>query len=278
MECKEPEFGELGPYDRMIPAYVRWAEPVSVALAEHLLAECALPAGAALLDHGAGTGGFAVTAAERGFRVDGIDISPLQADYLAGRLHPYTGSRSVIMDGAAPLAYPSAHFDGAFSLFSALFFGPATLPALTELGRVVRPGGPVAVAHWADANGSPLHDIVLRAIHEIPEVFPEPLELPLDYLKADELGGLMSAAGLDDVRVKPIDVGTPLPPARDFLREVLALFESLPPIRALNFAQLHRLSEAVEQEVRRVEAEVGPRPAAKVHVAYGRVPEPYAAA
>lgn len=268
----EVDHARLGPYDDMLPAYVRWGEPMSRSVAEKVLDKCVLPPGAQVLDVCAGTGALTALAAERGHAAQGIDVSPLSVTYLAGRLLPYANCRSVAMDAASTFSYPSGWFDAAFSIFGVTFLGPAVASSLSEMLRVVRPDGTVAIAHWANEYGGPLFEILIRASRDVPDAIPEPFTAPMEYLKRDELAGALTGAGLVDVRVEPLPVNCSLPAAEDFLWELNPMFRHLPGFRSLTFAQRARLDAAAVERVHRIEAGAEAPPTSMAHVAYGRVP------
>lgn len=134
---------------------------LSAAEAEVIRRLLRLPPGARVLDLACGHGRHAWPLARRGLRLAGIERN---AGYLrrasAGRPPPFphwTGEREDLA-GVEPcwvradvraLPLRAGSFDGAFSWYSSLFmFDDATnLRCLSELGRVVRPGGRLVIQH-----------------------------------------------------------------------------------------------------------------------------------
>jgi SAM-dependent methyltransferase len=261
----------LSPFDVMLPAYVRWGEQMSRSIAENVLDRCIPRAEAQVLDVGAGTGALAVAAAERGHAVQGIDVAQLCVTYLAGRLVPYANCKSVAMDATTTLGYPSGSFDAAFSIFGVTCF-PTVVPVLSEMCRVVRTDGVVAVTQWATTYGSPYFDILHRAGQDVADAVTEPLTVPIAHLIDDELERALIDAGLVDVRVEPVSGSYSLPPAEDFLSELCTFFMHVPGFRSLTPAQRARLDAAVVQRVRRIESGAEAPPALQAQLAYGRVP------
>jgi ubiquinone/menaquinone biosynthesis C-methylase UbiE len=100
-----------------------------------------------VLDVACGTGNLAVPAARMGARVTGVDIAPnllAQARQRAAS----EGLQMTFADGdAEQLPFPDAHFDVVMSMFGAMFAPRPELVA-SELARVCRHGGKIAMANW----------------------------------------------------------------------------------------------------------------------------------
>jgi SAM-dependent methyltransferase len=105
--------------------------------------------GAQLLDVGCGAGQLSLIAARAGARVTGCDIA---TNWLAQarRSAAAEGLTVVFEEGdAEALPYGNATFDAVVSLIAAMFAPRPELVA-TELTRVCRPGGIIAMANWTD--------------------------------------------------------------------------------------------------------------------------------
>jgi len=106
--------------------------------------------GERILDIGTGTGWAARLAAWRGASVTGVDIAPGMidaAETLSARLDPRPVFR---LAAAEALPFPDESFDGVVSTYGVIFSNaPST--AVAEMARVLRPGGRLALATWADA-------------------------------------------------------------------------------------------------------------------------------
>ncbi|SES22401.1 Methyltransferase domain-containing protein [Tranquillimonas rosea] len=105
--------------------------------------------GEQILDIGTGTGWGARLAAWRGAYVTGMDIAPgmlKAAETLSVGLDP----RPVFQRGAAEaLPFDNSSFDGVLSTYGVIFSSEPTRAA-AEMARVLRTGGRLAIATWAD--------------------------------------------------------------------------------------------------------------------------------
>ena len=128
-----------GDFGRIARSYERGAA--------EFIARLELEPGDELLDVACGTGNLALPAARAGATVTGVDIAPnLIAQAKARAMEE---KQSILFDvgDAEALAYADDEFDVAVSMFGAMF---AARPerAASELIRVVRPGGRIAMANW----------------------------------------------------------------------------------------------------------------------------------
>jgi SAM-dependent methyltransferase len=100
-----------------------------------------------VLDVACGTGVVAVTAARRGAKASGLDLSPV----LLERAHHNAGLADVdvafIEGDTEALPYPNAAFDVVLSQFGHIF-APRPAVALKEMLRVLKAGGRIAFSTW----------------------------------------------------------------------------------------------------------------------------------
>lgn len=103
--------------------------------------------GATVLDVACGTGVVAVTAARRGARVQGLDLSPaLLAD--ARRNAEVIAADIEFTEGdVEAMPYEDASFDIVLSQFGHMF-APRPAVAIAEMLRVLKPGGRLAFSTW----------------------------------------------------------------------------------------------------------------------------------
>ena len=186
------------------PYVGRWSRPVAAEFLEWL----AVPAGARWIDVGCGTGALGETILDRAApdRVVAIEPSPAFLEFAASRL----GDRRIsFFEGdAQALPVEDETFDVAVAGL-VLNFVPDAAKAISEMRRVVRPGGIVAVYVWDYAGEMQLMrrfwdaagalDPAARELdegHRFPICRPEPLR------------ALFAEAGLGDVQDRAIDVPT----------------------------------------------------------------------
>jgi SAM-dependent methyltransferase len=102
-----------------------------------------------VLDIGTGTGWAARLAARRGARVTGVDIAPgmlVAAERLSQGVDPRP---QFLQASAEALPFEDAALDGVISTYGVIFAeDPAA--AIAEMARVLRSGGRLALATWAD--------------------------------------------------------------------------------------------------------------------------------
>ena len=105
--------------------------------------------GERVLDIGTGTGWAARLVAWRGAGVTGVDIAPGMldaAETLSARCEPRPDFQRA---DACALPFADGSFDGVVSTFGVIFSSAPTRAA-AEMARVLRPGGRLALATWAD--------------------------------------------------------------------------------------------------------------------------------
>jgi ubiquinone/menaquinone biosynthesis C-methylase UbiE len=158
-----------------------------------------MKAGDAVLDVACGTGILARTASEivgSGGRVVGVDINEAMLT-VAARVRPDLEWRR---GDAAELPFADGEFDAALCQMALMFF-PDRTGALREMGRVVGPGGTVAVCVPASLDAQPAYGpfVGLAARH----AGPTALSLLSTYWACGDLDALRSvieSAGLHVTR------------------------------------------------------------------------------
>ncbi|NJL80493.1 MAG: methyltransferase domain-containing protein [Richelia sp. RM2_1_2] len=106
-----------------------------------------LPPGTTVLDVGCGIGGSSrILAADYGFDVTGITISPQQVRR-ATELTSQGVSAKFLVDDAMALSFPDASFDVVWSIEAGPHM-PDKAVFAKELMRVLKPGGILVVADW----------------------------------------------------------------------------------------------------------------------------------
>ena len=168
-----------GHYDVLDEAYRRvWGEHVhhglwitgdesperaALQLAERVIAEAGVEPGDAVCDVGCGYGGTSrLLATRHGATVTGLTLSAAQA-----AAAPPTDGVTLLVRNWLENELPAASFDAVIATES-LSHMPDKPRAFAELGRVVRPGGRVALVDWLarDAPGRIETRLLLRPICE----------------------------------------------------------------------------------------------------------------
>ncbi len=115
---------------------------------ETILDKAGVVSGDTLLDVACGTGNLAIPAAERGAIVTGIDITPKLVEICRAEAAA-KGLEMTIEEGdAEALEAADESFDKVISVFG-MIFAPQHELAASEMVRVAKPGGTVAITSWA---------------------------------------------------------------------------------------------------------------------------------
>jgi SAM-dependent methyltransferase len=149
-----------------------------------------------VLEVGLGTGLLAIPLAERGFRVDGVDLSEpmlrrLQEKRPASRI-------GLAVSDATRLPFRSAAFDGAY-LRHVLHLIPDWRAAIAEVVRVVRPGGRFLTS-ITDYSGL-YEEVQQRFLHEAGDLS---LAVGLAPNDPESLATAMAALGAQERLLPPI--------------------------------------------------------------------------
>lgn len=170
--------------------------------AEQAWLQAALPPSATVLDIAAGTGALTLVAAQGGHQILSTDFS---ADMMASvAAHALPNVRTQVMDGQA-LDLADASFDAAFSLFGIMLF-PDYSKGLSEMARVLRPGGLGCMGSWASEAGAASSLLIVQRIHQF---YPDtPISYPVkgvsDLSDPTRLLDAMTSAGFADVIVNKV--------------------------------------------------------------------------
>lgn len=126
-----------------------WAgiEEQQVPTYDEVLSRVDLQPGGAVLEVGCGSGVFLWLAAERGAAMTGIDAS----EELVRLARRRTAEADVRVADMESLPFTDDSFDAVFG-FNVFFFASDMVAALREAGRVAKPGAPVVIQVWGDAE------------------------------------------------------------------------------------------------------------------------------
>jgi SAM-dependent methyltransferase len=119
--------------------------------AEEFVDGLSMVAGSRVLDVACGTGNLALPLARRGCIVTGVDIAVNLLEQARERASAEHLVVTFDEGDAEQLPYDDASFDGVVSMFGAMF-APRPEIAASELARVLRSGGQLAMANWNPAS------------------------------------------------------------------------------------------------------------------------------
>jgi SAM-dependent methyltransferase len=120
---------------------------ITVPVSEALVARADVRPGERVLDVATGTGHAALAAARRGARTTGIDYVPELVDIARRRATAEVLDVDFVVGDAEDLPFPDSSFEVVVSAIGVMFTADHARAA-SELVRVARPGGRIAVASW----------------------------------------------------------------------------------------------------------------------------------
>ncbi|MGI9352399.1 MAG: class I SAM-dependent methyltransferase [Rhizobiaceae bacterium] len=184
-----------------IPAINAWLNSVT----ETMLDQAGVVSGSRVIDIAAGDGGQSVSAAERvgpSGEVLATDIAPEfieLANAVAARMG-LTQLKGEVMD-AESLPLPDDRFDAATSRLGLMYL-PDIEKGLSEIKRVLRPGGRVSAIVFTTAEKTPFFSIPVKLIREKRSLSaPEPGQPgPFSLGTPGHLAGHFRTAGYQDIQ------------------------------------------------------------------------------
>jgi ubiquinone/menaquinone biosynthesis C-methylase UbiE len=166
-------------------------------IAEHLVDAADLTANSQVLDVATGSGNAAIAAARCGASVTGIDYVPTLLERARVRAAA-EGVAVEFADGdAEDLSFPDASFDVVISVLGVMFTANQDRAA-SELLRVARPGGTIALANWTPAS------FVGEMFRTVGRHVPPPASVrsPLQWGTEPRLAELLGG-GVSELRARP---------------------------------------------------------------------------
>ncbi|MFL6450359.1 MAG: class I SAM-dependent methyltransferase [Bryobacteraceae bacterium] len=203
--------------------------------AEQFVDRLPIQAGMRVLDVACGTGNLAIPAARRGADVTGVDIAPNLIEQAKQRANA-EGLRAKFDEGdAEQLPYPDAEFDVVISMFGAMF-APRPDRVASELVRVCRKGGTIAMANWTpDVLAGKLFALSARYLPP-PDGVPPPVLWGNEETVRQRFGNAVSSLKMAR---QPFAMKFPFPP-----RDTVQLFRQyFGPIR-VTFSTLDEAAQA----------------------------------
>lgn len=119
--------------------------------AEEFIDRLNIQPGARVLDVACGTGNLAIPAARKGAIVTGLDIAPNLIEQARERADAEGLTATFDEGDAEQLPYADNTFDIVVTMFGAMF-APRPDVVASELARVLKPGGKLAMANWNPAS------------------------------------------------------------------------------------------------------------------------------
>lgn len=173
--------------------------------------------GTTVLDVACGTGATTREAAKRagtGGRVVGLDCNPGMLA-VAGR----QDERIEWVEGSAEaLPFEQATFDAVLCNFGLMFFTDRAA-ALSEMRRVIRPGGTVALGVWDVVDNSPGYAGMIRLIEDsFGTEAADALRAPFCLGTDASLAAVLAAGGLETAKVATVDGTARFASIRDWVR------------------------------------------------------------
>lgn len=161
-----------------------------------------LSAGSRVLDIAAGSGALACIAALAGARVLATDFSPAMVESIKDR--GIRGLEAAVMDGQA-LDLPDASFDAAFSMFGIMLFSDWRR-GLSEMARVLRPGGLACVGTWKSRAGAAANLLLAETVERLfPQIeHPEPVTGLVEFSEPHRFKAALQEAGLEEFNLHEI--------------------------------------------------------------------------
>jgi ubiquinone/menaquinone biosynthesis C-methylase UbiE len=189
-----------------------------VTVGEEFVDRLDIKPGMKVLDVACGTGNLAIPAARTGADVTGIDIAANLIEQAFANAAAENLNVKFEVGDAEALPYADGEFDVVMTMFGAMF-APRPEVTASELKRVCKPGGRIAMANWTP-SGFTGQMFTLGAKH-----VPPPPNMPPPVLWGDEetvkqrFGG--NSGGISDLQMTliPADMKFPFGPA-----EVVELF------------------------------------------------------
>ncbi|MCX6046983.1 MAG: class I SAM-dependent methyltransferase [Chloroflexi bacterium] len=188
-----------------------------------------------VLDVACGTGNLAIPAARTGARVTGIDIAPNLVEQAQAWARAEGLTIRVEEGDAEQLPYADAAFDAVVTMFGAMF-APRPDKVASELVRVCRSGGRIAMANWTpDGFIGQMFKIMVKHVPPAPApngLPPSPLLWGNETTVAERLGHQMAKLRCTPRTLTfnfPFDAAATVEHFRTFYGPTLRAFATLSP-------------------------------------------------
>lgn len=218
--------------------------------ARQVVADTAIPPDARVLDIACGSGIVARTVARQdgpASRVVGLDANPAMLAE-ARRASEAEGLAITWVQGDAQrLPFEHGSFDLVFCQHGLQFF-PDRQGAVSEMYRVLAPGGQVVIVTWRGLDQNPFFAAFERAVRQ--RLGSPALEMPFALGDPAVLGSLLLEAGFAAVSVEPIEIEANYSdPARFVDFQIHASAAAIPALQNLPAEDLDVLIEALRDDL-----------------------------
>jgi ubiquinone/menaquinone biosynthesis C-methylase UbiE len=232
-------FNDGAAYEQMMGVWSRSA-------GEDFLAWLGPSPGLRWVDIGCGNGAFTELLVERCSPVEVQGIDPSEGQLAFARTRPGCRPASFQQGDAMALPFADGCFDAAVMAL-VLVFVPDPAKGVSEMVRVVRPGGAVATYMWDMLGGGfpldPIH-LELQAMS-----YPAPRPPQMEASRMESLRDLWIDAGLEDVQTREITVRRTFADFDDFWITNLKSPALGPTVAALQPADVETLRSRVRARV-----------------------------
>lgn len=247
-------------------AWYRWSPTLNQWLGkatDAMIEMAGITTGHRVLDVAAGAGEQSITVAQKvgptGF-VLATDIAPAILEF-ARQMAQQAGLTNIetqVMDGEQ-LTVPDASFDAVISRVGLIYF-PDQQKALTEMRRVLKPGGKVAAIVYSTPDKNKFFSVpvgIIRSRAKLPPPLPGQPG-PFNLGAEGVIEKAFSEAGFNNVQVMRIDSPLVLPSAADCVRFEKESFGALHQmLSSLSPQEKESVWEEIKGELEKFETETG---------------------
>jgi ubiquinone/menaquinone biosynthesis C-methylase UbiE len=212
-----------------------------------------------VLEIACGTGistGFLRDALPESVEILATDLNPAMLDFARSKRGSLPGVDYALAD-ALDLPYDAGTFDVVVCQFGIMFF-PDLARGLSEMRRVLRPGGFVACNVWDSFDSNRVagiaHETIARFFDAQPPTF---LEVPFGSCAAEPTSELFRQQGFEDVHVEAVEAIVERPSAVEVAR---GFVEGNPGILEIHQRATAPPEEIVEALAREIKGGFGPEP------------------
>jgi SAM-dependent methyltransferase len=197
----ERQLAAQAPWDWVARGYAAESDFLMVIFSRRAIELVAPTSTARVVDVAAGPGTLTLELAPRVAHVDAVDFSQAMLAELetAAAARNITNVRAVLADGQA-LPFADASYDAGFSMFGLMFF-PDRSKGYSELFRVLKPGGVVAISSWAPVEECPLIQVMFEGLTALEPTTQLPRADVAGLENPDVLAAELRAAGFMDVTI-----------------------------------------------------------------------------